>query len=715
MKTLKFFFKNYYKGLIRALMFLSAILLIVYLFPGESKFKYEFTKGKPWMHEDLIAEYDYPIYKTDSELAAERDSILREHKPFFRLDTTTVTRQITNFVNDFELKWKKYLLEEYDLKEPLSSYYSKQRKLIREKEAYLLFGRDLLDFIYSKGIVEVTDVLDQVDNENFTIVVMTGNMAVDKSYSEVFTQKSAYEYVVSKLAEQNWDDNYETDATFLKDLNLNNYLESNLFYDMETSDKEKQSLVESISLTAGMIQRGERIISRGEVVSQARYRMLESLKREFQSKSGIIGNRFMIYLGQFLLVFASMVMLFLFLYNFRREVYNNNLHSFFIILLIVLFVLAVFLSLKTGVISLYLVPIVIVPIIIRVFFDSRLALFIYFILLMLTGFLAPNSFEYIFLSFNAGVVAIFTLTDIYRRGILFLTSFLVALTYSLLYFGLVIIQESDLGSIEWVNFAWFAGNGMLVLLTYPLIYIFEKIFGFLSDATLMELSDTNQSLLRKLADKAPGTFQHSLQVGNLAEEAMHALGGNPLLVRTAALYHDIGKIENPLYYIENQTSGYNPHDKLSFEESATMIIAHVEKGVQLAQKNKLPSQLIDFIRTHHGSSKVQYFYRSYLKTYPDEVVDDDKFSYPGPRPFSKEMAVLMMADSVEAASRSLKEINHDSIRELVDKIIDSQLFEGQFNESPVTLVEINEVKKIFSKRLANIYHVRIAYPETEQE
>ena len=266
-------------------------------------------------------------------------------------------------------------------------------------------------------------------------------------------------------------------------------------------------------------------------------------------------------------------------------------------------------------------------------------------------------------------------------------------------------------NIEWINFIWFAGNGFLILLSYPLIYIFEKIFGFLSDATLMELSDTNQSLLRDLADKAPGTFQHSLQVGNLAEDAIRTIGGNPLLVRTAALYHDIGKIEDPLFFIENQSTGYNPHDNLSFEESASKIIGHVEMGIQIAHKENLPSQLLDFIRTHHGTTKVQYFYRSYLKTYPDELVDDEMFSYPGPKPFSKEMAILMMADSVEAASRSIKKIDHDNIMELVDKIIDSQLFEGQLNDSPITLVEINEVKQIFRKRLANIYHVRIEYPE----
>ena len=663
------------------------------------------------MHEDLIAEYNFPIYKTDAELSTERDSILKEHKPYFRLDTNTFHKQNERFIASFNQKWNEYLLDEYDLAEPLNDLFSKKRKLITEKEDYLDFGQDLLKFVYSKGIVEVTDVLDQVDNENLSIVIMIGNMARDYSYSEVFTQKSAYEYVLTSLEDHKWIDEVEVSASFLKALNLNTFIEFNLFYDIETSNNEKQSLIDGISLTLGMVQRGERIISRGEVVSQNKFRVLESLKREYETRSGSTGNFFLIVVGQFLLVAVSLIMLFLFLYNFRREVFNNNLHTFFIVLLIVLFEIIIFLTMKTGIISFYFIPVVILPIIIRVFFDSRLALFIYFVLLMLAGFQAPNSFEFIFLSFNAGVVAIFSITNIYKRRILFLTSFLVASTYSVLYLGFVIIQESDLHNIEWINFIWFAGNGFLILLSYPLIYIFEKIFGFLSDATLMELSDTNQSLLRDLADKAPGTFQHSLQVGNLAEDAIRTIGGNPLLVRTAALYHDIGKIEDPLFFIENQSTGYNPHDNLSFEESASKIIGHVEMGIQIAHKENLPSQLLDFIRTHHGTTKVQYFYRSYLKTYPDELVDDEMFSYPGPKPFSKEMAILMMADSVEAASRSIKKIDHDNIKELVDKIIDSQLFEGQLNDSPITLVEINEVKQIFRKRLANIYHVRIEYPE----
>ncbi|MEA1898690.1 MAG: HDIG domain-containing protein [Bacteroidota bacterium] len=711
MKQLLELLKKYYNGIIKTLILLGAVLIIVYLFPGESKFKYEFSKGKPWMHEDMIAEYNFPIYKTDAELTSERDSILKEYKPYFRLDTNILHKQEERFIASFDLEWKKYLLDEYHLTEPLNELNRKQRRLIIAKENYLDFGQDLLKFVYSKGIVEVTDILDQVDNENLSIVIMIGNMAQDYDYSEVFTQKSAYEYVVTRVEDYKWDDKAEKTSDLLKTLNFNNFIQFNLFYDIETSNNEKQSLIDEISLTSGMVQRGERIISRGEVVSQNKFRVLESLKREYETRSGSTGNFFLIVLGQFLLVAVSLIMLFLFLYNFRREIYNNNLHTFFIVLLIVLFEIIIFLTMKTGIISFYFIPIVILPIIIRVFFDSRLALFIYFILLMLAGFQAPNSFEFIFLSFNAGVVAIFSITNIYKRGILFFTSFLVASTYSILYLGFVIIQESDLHNVEWINFIWFAGNGFLILLSYPLIYVFEKVFGFLSDATLMELSDTNQSLLRELADKAPGTFQHSLQVGNLAEDAIRTIGGNPLLVRTAALYHDVGKISDPLYFIENQSAGFNPHDSLSFEESASKIIGHVEMGIQIAHKGNLPSQLLDFIRTHHGTTKVQYFYRSYLKNYPDELVDDEMFSYPGPKPFSKEMAILMMADSVEAASRSLKKIDHENIKDLVDKIIDSQLLEGQFNDSPITLVEINKVKQIFRKRLANIYHVRIEYPD----
>ncbi len=706
--------KKSYKGIIKTLMLIVSIMIIVYIFPREAKFRFEFSKGKPWMYEDLFAEYNVPIYKSELELTSERDSILQQYIPFFMVDNTVFEEQMLNFNVAFENHWRSYISKKYNIDEPSSGRARLAANLNQTRVKYLEFASGILSFIYSKGVLDAAEILPSEDVEVFPVFVVNDNLAEEFNYTDLFTQKKAYEYSVDQIGKYNSENRRENSqaSDFYKGLNLSDFIYPNLFYDEVKSETEKQSLLDRISLTAGMIQQGERIISRGEVVTTSKYRVLESMKREYENRSGTTVNRMMILLGQIILVAAIMSMLYLFLYHFRRETFLNNSHTFFVLLLIILFVVLIRLAVSSNGISYYFVPLVIVPIIIRTFFDSRLALFIYMILLMITGFLVPDSFEFVFLNFIAGIVAIFSMTNVYKRGIFFFTAGILFLTYSILYLGMGIIQEGNLNNIDWYNFAWFGGNCALILLSYPLIFVFEKTFGFLSDATLLEIADTNQPLLRDLAEKAPGTFQHSLQVANLSEYACRTVGGNPLLVRTAALYHDIGKMKDPLYFIENQSGGYNPHDSLNFEDSAAIIIGHVTKGVEIANKNKIPEPLIDFIRTHHGTTKVQYFYRSFIKSYPEELVDDKKFSYPGPRPFTKEMAILMMADSVEAASRSLKDVDGKAINDLVDKIIDSQFEEGQFNESPITLVDITRIKGIFKKRLSNIYHVRIEYPES---
>jgi len=367
-------------------------------------------------------------------------------------------------------------------------------------------------------------------------------------------------------------------------------------------------------------------------------------------------------------------------------------------------------SIRFDLLSVYVLPFSILPIILKTFFDSRLALFVHIITILVVGFFVPNGYEFVFLNVLAGMVAIISLTDAYRRSKIVVTAVAVMLTYSIIYIGIALVQEGDLMQIDYKYFSWFGVNGLLILISYPLLYIFEKTFGFISDATLMELSDTNQPLLRKLAENAPGTFQHSLQVANLAEDAIYRIGGNPLLVRAGALYHDIGKMDEPLYFIENQSSTINPHDDLEFEQSARIIIDHVRKGVELARKNKLPEPIVNFIRTHHGTTTVQYFYKSFLRKYPEAEVDVQKFSYLGPKPDSKETAVVMMADSVEAASRSLKSITEDTIDKLVDSIITAQMTDEQYNDAQVTFKDITTIKEVFKKRLRNIYHVRISYP-----
>ncbi|MGC9471718.1 MAG: HD family phosphohydrolase [Bacteroidales bacterium] len=713
MKRLYRFLLSHSSLILKGLMFLVSVVIVVYFFPREGKFRYEFQKGKPWMHDVLIAPYDFPIYKSEARLAAEKDSIFKDFKPYFVFDSTIMLAQLSRFDDHFDEVWGQYVAETFGVEDTssLPAQSSLHRRINRLRAEYRVKGKYWLEYIYSKGIVSIPEVFNRVNNPDDMIVVMKGKVAENVDYKQVFTQKGAYEYIIEQARELYGEEGEQGEAfRFFLDLDLDQFIEPNLSYDDVTTNRVMQSMVEDISLTEGMVQQGMRIISRGELVGDYEYRVLESLRKEYEKRIGAMANRFMILAGQFLLVFVAFTVIFLFLLNFRKEILQNYLKLSFILFLVVFFVVISALSIRYSRINIYIIPLTILPIMIRTFYDSRLALFIHLVTILVIGFLAPNAFEFVFLSIMAGIAAIFSLTNTYRRGKLFLSALLITLTYVLVYSGIGIIQEGDIRQIEGINYLWFAGNGGLILLTYPLIYLFEKVFGFLSDATLIELSDTNQPLLRKLAEKAPGSFQHSLQVANLAEAAATKIGANTLLVRAGALYHDIGKMDSPIFFIENQNNGANPHDNMEFEESARVIIGHVQKGVEIARKHNLPVQLIDFIRTHHGTTKVQYFYRSYIRKYSENMVETNKFSYPGPKPFSREMAILMMADSVEAASRSMKDVTRESLHKLVDQILDYQISEGQFDNADITFRDIRIIREILKERLANIYHARIEYP-----
>ena len=422
-------------------------------------------------------------------------------------------------------------------------------------------------------------------------------------------------------------------------------------------------------------------------------------------------NYLVVYSGQFLLISLIFLALFWFVYYFRKDILISRRQTFFTLGLIVVMVGLTMAASTNDAVSVYVIPFVVVPIFLKTFFDIRYALFVHMITLLLAGFWVPNSYQFVMMNFLAGLVGLFSMRSYYKRGILFYTATFIFATYAMVYILLSIMQEGDLSQINWINVLWLAGNGLLVLTIYPLVFLFERIFGFLSDATLFELSDTNQPLLRKLAEKAPGTFQHSMQVANLAEEAILKVGGNSLLVRAGAMYHDIGKMEDPEYFIENQNEGINPHNELDFRSSARVIIDHVIKGEEIGKKHKLHGRIIDFIRTHHGTSTVQYFCRSFLNSNPGEEVDINEFTYPGPKPYSKETSVLMMADSVEAASRTLKQYSPGTIHELVENIVVHQTSEEQFSDSNLTYGDISAIKEIFKNRLSNIYHSRIEYPE----
>lgn len=678
--------------------------------PREGKFKYEFQKGKPWMHEDLIAPFDFPIYKTEAELFEERNSILKDFKPFFTYDSSAIISSLTQFKSDFNQEWNAHFTKQYNAQINASNTLkNSEPRLSQLKANYDLKINSLIRFVYEKGVIDPSDLLTISSQPSLSITLLINSKAIDTEIGEIFTIPQAIKYLQQGILKASEKDGTEV-FDFWQKFSFQKVFSPSLLYDERTTEKVKREILSNISLTKGMVQAGERIVTKKEVIKGERYQVLESLRKEYERRIGQ-ENSLVIMLGQFLIVTILFFMLYLFLLNFRTEILSDDSKILFILLLIAFIVILSSFVLKSNTISLYVVPFTIVPIFIRAFYDARLALFIHLVTIFIIGFFAPNGYEFVLINFIAGVVAIASLTNLYRSGNLFYTVFLVLVSYLAIYLSLVVVQDGNLLAVNWFTIAWFAVNALLLLALYQLVYLIEKIFGFLSDATLMELSDTNQDLLRKLAEVAPGTFQHSLQVANLAEAAAYKIGANPLLVRAGALYHDIGKMNNPFYFIENQPPDFNPHQNIDYEESATIIIKHVTEGVQIAKKNQLPQQLIDFIKTHHGTNKVKYFYRLYKDKYTETVEDDLKFSYPGPRPNTKETVVLMMADSVEAASRSFKKITYQAIDDLVENIIDNLQDEEQFNDANITFKDITTIKSVFKKKLLNIYHARVEYPE----
>jgi len=711
----KFFhyIRDHFSVIYRTLLFIISVVAIVYLFPRQAKFQYEFQKGKPWMHENLIAPFDFPVYKSKEHIKSEKDSILQDFRPYFTVDKQVQASEKQEFAERFNTKWNEYLGAHWNVDTITEINYYHRKQLIQIKNECIDYIINILSFVYNKGIIDNVDVNDELIGKDsvYTVYVNYNDNKSKYKLTEVLTHKQAYQFLKKRV--QRFKDSiparYKEELwAFLQAIDYNRFLRANLNYDKENTQKVKHNALDNVSITKGMVQKGQRIISKGDVVKGETYRILQSLKRSYQQRVGT--SNVLILIGQTIFVFVSMLMLFLFLWNFRREILQDSLKTTFMLFLVLFFIAVSSLLVRYSDVSLYIVPFALLPIIIRTFYDARLALFIHIVTILVVGFNAPNSFEFVFMNFSAGIIAIFSLTNLYRRGKLFLAAALVFLTYGIIYFGISIIKEPTIVNIQWRDYLWFGINGLLILTSFPLIYIFEKLFGFISDATLVELSDTNQPLLRQMAEKVPGTFQHSIQVANLAEEAIHHIGGNSLLVRAGALYHDIGKIEKPSYYIENLDAGNNPHDALEFDESAKIIIDHVQKGINFAYKNKLPVPIIDFIRTHHGTTTVQYFYKSYLTKYPEKEVDTSKFMYPGPTPFSKETAVLMMADAVEAASRSYKEPTEKIINQLVDDIIENQVKQEQFHDASITFKDISMIKGIFKMKLRKIYHARIKYP-----
>ena len=681
-------FQRYFSLIQKGFFFLLGIIIIVQLFPRQPRFGLEYQTGRPWTFDDLIAPFDFAVLKSPAELEQERQQALMEFQPIFSLDGGIAVRHVREFEESFNLV--------------LDTAFG-GRTAAADREAMIRPAVELLDSMFSRGIIFLDEPYQDVPDD-FMIRLMDGRVASERQVSDFYSISGAYQLVSDFL--ENQPDGLRM---LLRPL-LEDALVHNVFPDEEMTSRYRESILEDIPITRGMVQQGEKIISKGELISQEKFRILESFRAEHEKLTGRTAVRNLLYLGQFLLVSISMIVLVLFLYVFRKDVFDDNRRMLLVLLTILFMVVLTSLVIRYNLDFLYLVPVCIVPIVIRAFFDNRLALYVHIITIIMIGFLIPRSFEFVFLQFVAGIIAILSMVSLRRRSQLFTTVMLIFLIYAAVFLGLSLAHTGTFDEMQWVDFSYFLGAALLTLFAYPLIFLFERLFGLPTDFSLLELADTNNDLLRQLAMLAPGTFQHSLQVANLAEEAIFAIGGNTLLTRTGALYHDIGKMDEPFYFTENQTSGYNPHDEISYEESAGIIISHVIRGIEKARKKNLPEYIIDFIRTHHGTTTARYFYTRQVKENPSGEVDRKLFTYPGPRPFSKETAVVMMADSVEAASRSLGKPNEQQIEELVEKIIDTQIGENQFENANITFRDISTVKKVFKRRLMNIYHVRIAYP-----
>lgn len=673
--------KNY--SIHPAVTFVVAALLMAYFFPREGKFRYQFYEGKPWRYGLLTAPNDFPIYKTDEEVKAEKDSVLKNFEPYYRLDPA---------------------VEEAEIDKLRTAYTSELYQKVNS--AYMQYIEKSLVKLYKNGIISPQRI-DELKKDGYNRVkVLENNVSRSVYVSDFFTIKTAYEFIINNCPPR-------LDKAILQSCDINNYLTENVTYDPEMSDKVREDKLKSVSLANGMVQAGERIVDRGEIIDNHTYNVLRSLKIVHESKAGGTGRQSLMLAGQFILVFGILFCFWLYLWSFRPKVLHNRRNVLFLVLCIFVSCITTELVVTYGLFNIYILPYAIVPIVVRTFFDSRTALFTQLVIVLICSLMAPFPHEFLLLQIIAGMVVTFSLKELSERSQLIRCAFFIFLSYTLCYLSLNLFQEADLKKVNWMMMLYFGINFILLMFTYVLVYMLEKTFGYVSSITLVELSNINTPILKKLSETCPGTFQHSLQVSILGAEAATRIGADAQLVRTGALYHDIGKMSNPVFFTENQSS-VNPHNQLTFDQSAQIIISHVTEGMKIAEKIALPKAVINFIRTHHGSGKAKYFYNSFKNQYPEKEIDEKLFSYPGPNPFSKETAILMMADSVEAASRSLKEHTEESIQQLVNKIIDGQIADGLLKNAPLTFRDVETIKTVFVDKLKTMFHTRISYPDLKK-
>jgi len=675
----KNFRENLSQNLLKIAFFVLAALLIVQSFPREGRFRYSFQEGKPWRYGLMTAPYDFQIYKTDGEIKTETDSVMLDFKPYLRMDTAVSATLTDKLKSDF--------IQNFQGKIP---------------SQYVAFLSKRLAEIYTTGILSATDHSAMLKDSVQSVLVLRNRIAMEKSLSSFYTTTAAYEALFEKLP-------FNINSSVLKTCKLNNYIQENMIPDEHSNLKAKENFEKQVSQTEGLVQRGERIIDRGEIISPATFRILYSLKKVAEVRSVASGGSGVV-IGQLVLVFGLFILQFLFLWFFRPFTYERKANVVFILILITGMVLLTSLVVHTGGINVYMIPYAILPIMIRTFFDSRTALFAHIITVLISSTIVASPYEFLLLQIAAGMTSVYSLRDLTQRSQLVLCAILVLLTYVVMYLGISLIQEGFVSRVNWKMFLYFLVNGGLMLTSYLLIYLFEWLFGYTSNVTLVELSNLNNPLLREFSETCPGSFQHALQVSNLATAAAQEINANVQLARTGALYHDIGKMSNPIYFGENQT-GMNPHDKMTPEESARLIASHVAEGMKLAHKHNLPLVIRDFIRMHHGTGPIRYFYNKYRTEHPGEPVPSVYF-YTGVNPTTKETAILMMADALEASSRSLPEYSESTISNLVDKIINAKIQDGAFKDVPITFRDMEKVKAVFKAKLQSIYHTRIPYPES---
>lgn len=675
---------NWSRLLMYLVLMVVTVSVIVFFLPRNSGPQFRYDIGKPWMYSSLIAKFDFPIYKTEATIKEEQDSIAEAFEPYYNYDTKVEQQQIKRFAEKYK------------------------GGIPGLPQGFTATITDRLHRLYQAGIMNAPEYSKIMRDTTSMIRIVNGKKAFSTEITCVYSTMTAYERLFT-------DPKLAAVRQALQRCNLNEYIQPNLIYDEERSETEMDDILSGIPLASGMVLSGQKIIDRGEIVDDYTYRVLNSFEKETQRRSASVSAVPSTIAGQVLFV-ATLILLFTtYLRLFRRDYFDKPRSIAMLYTMMTLFPVLVSLMMTHNVLSVYILPFAIAPIFIRVFLDSRTAFIAHATMVLICAAAVKYQYEFIIVQLVAGLIAIYSLRELSQRAEIFKTALLVTMGCSAIYFALQLMQDNSITTMDHSMYKYFVANGVLLLFAYPLMLVVEKTFGFISNVTLIELSNTNKKLLRNLSEVAPGTFQHSVMVGNLGAEIANKIGAKAQLVRTGAMYHDIGKMKNPAYFTENQMGGANPLDTMSRIDAAQVVIGHVTDGLKMAEKYGLPGVIKDFIKTHHGSGKTKYFYISYKNEHPDEPVDDTLFTYPGPDPFTREQAILMMADTVEAAARSLKEYTEESISGLVNKLIDGQMEEGYFKNCPITFHDIAVAKQVLTERLKSIYHTRTSYPELKKD